>query len=53
MSKETEKSDPDLQPWRVMLETVRGATHERKNLPKTSPPTPLLQGEGRIFLPQR
>lgn len=33
MSEETEKLDRDLHPWRLMQETVRGATHERKNLP--------------------
>jgi hypothetical protein len=33
MSKDAEKSDRDVQPWRLMLETVRGASHERKNLP--------------------
>ena len=33
MSQENEKLDPDYQPWRLMLETVRGASHERKKLP--------------------
>lgn len=32
MSEETEKLDRGSQPWRVMLETVTGASHYRKNL---------------------
>lgn len=33
MSEDAEKLDRDLQPWRLMLETVRGASHELKKMP--------------------
>ncbi|NER08071.1 MAG: hypothetical protein F6K17_38750, partial [Okeania sp. SIO3C4] len=35
MSEENEKKklDRDFQQWRLMLETVTGASHDRQNLP--------------------
>ena len=45
MSEETEKlePDPDFQPWRLMLETVKGASHDRQNLPN--------QDHGKFYQP--
>ena len=45
MSEETEKLelDPDFQPWRLMLETVKGASHDRQNLPN--------QDHGKFYQP--